>query len=119
MWRRCAGRGANTTPTRPATRTAAGLAASPPGGGGGRGARPRRGGEAGGAPRGGRGGRVPRRGGRAADGSGELRVPPYELFPAPGLPGELRRGRRRAGLSPRRYRVGLEPVGTGVERAAT
>ncbi len=56
---------------------------------------------------------------RAADGSGELPVPVYELFTGTELLGELAMQRMLAGLSTRRYRVGLEPVGSGVEQAAT
>jgi putative transposase len=56
---------------------------------------------------------------RAADGSGELPVPAYELFTGTELLGELAMERMLAGLSTRRYRVGLEPVGTGVESRAT
>src|SRR4051794_41359260 len=48
---------------------------------------------------------------RAADGSGELPVPAYELFAGTELLGELAMDRMLAGLSTRRYRVGLEPVG--------
>src|SRR5829696_4467107 len=56
---------------------------------------------------------------RAADGSGELPVPSYELFTGTELLGELAMQRMLAGLSTRRYRVGLEPVGAGVEQTAT
>ena len=56
---------------------------------------------------------------RAADGSGELPVPAYQLFTGTELLGELAMQRMLAGLSTRRYRVGLEPVGSGVEQAAT
>ncbi len=56
---------------------------------------------------------------RAADGSGGLPVPAYELFSGTELLGELAMERMLAGLSTRRYRVGLEPIGTGVEAAAT
>src|SRR5829696_3181877 len=56
---------------------------------------------------------------RAADGSGELPVPSYELFTGTDLLGELAMERMLAGLSTRRYRVGLEPVGAGVEQTAT
>jgi putative transposase len=55
---------------------------------------------------------------RAADGSAELPVPTYELFSGTELLGELAMERMLAGLSTRRYRVGLEPVGAGVEQAA-
>jgi putative transposase len=56
---------------------------------------------------------------RAADGSGELPVPAYELFNGTELLGRLAMERMLRGLSTRRYRVGLEPVGAGVEQAAT
>jgi putative transposase len=56
---------------------------------------------------------------RAADGSGELPVPSYDLFSGTELLGELAMERMLARLSTRRYRAGLEPVGTGVEAAAT
>jgi len=56
---------------------------------------------------------------RAADGSGELPVAVYELFSQTELLGRLALERMLGGLSTRRYPVGLEPVGTGVEQAAT
>jgi putative transposase len=56
---------------------------------------------------------------RAADGSGELPIPSYELFSGTELLGEMAMERMLAGLSTRRYRVGLEPVGSGVEETAT
>ena len=55
---------------------------------------------------------------RAADGSGELPVPSYELFSSTELLGRLAMEKMLAGLSTRRYRVGLEPVGAEVEREA-
>lgn len=55
---------------------------------------------------------------RAADGSGELPVPAYELFSSAELLGSMAVERMLAGLSTRRYRVGLEPVGGDVERSA-
>jgi len=55
---------------------------------------------------------------RAVDGSGELAVPAYELFSATELLGRLAMEKMLAGLSTRRYPVGLEPVGAAVERAA-
>jgi putative transposase len=55
---------------------------------------------------------------RAADGSGELPIPSYELFSGTELLGEMAMGRMLANLSTRRYRVGLEPVGTAVEATA-
>lgn len=56
---------------------------------------------------------------RASDGSGELPVPAYELFSQTEVLGRMAMERMLAGLSARRYRVGLEPVGTRVERSAT
>jgi hypothetical protein len=56
---------------------------------------------------------------RAADGSGELPVAAYELFSSTELLGRLALERMLGGLSTRRYPVGLEPVGVGVEQAAT
>ena len=49
---------------------------------------------------------------RAADGSGELPVPSYELFSATEVLGRMAMERMLAGLSTRRYPVGLEPVGS-------
>jgi hypothetical protein len=56
---------------------------------------------------------------RAADGSGELPVAAYELFSQTEILGRLALERMLGGLSTRRYPVGLEPVGTQVEQAAT
>ena len=56
---------------------------------------------------------------RAADGSGEVPVPAYELFSSTEVLGRMAMGRMLAGLSTRRYPTGLEPVGVKVERAAT
>jgi putative transposase len=55
---------------------------------------------------------------RATDGSGELPVPSYELFSRTELLGRMAMERMLAGLSARRYPVGLEPVGPRVERSA-
>ena len=55
---------------------------------------------------------------RATDGSGELPVPAYELFSSTELLGEMAMAKMLAKLSTRRYRAGLEPVGTAVEAAA-
>jgi putative transposase len=52
---------------------------------------------------------------RAVDGSGELSVPAYELFSQTEVLGRMAMERMLAGLSTRRYRVGLEPVGEAVE----
>jgi putative transposase len=56
---------------------------------------------------------------RATDGSGELPVPAYELFTNTEVLGRMAMERMLAGLSTRRYRVGLEPVGTRTAQAAT
>jgi len=56
---------------------------------------------------------------RAADGSGELAVPAYELFSSTELLGRLAMEKMLAGLSTRRYPVGLEPVGEQVSQTAT
>jgi putative transposase len=56
---------------------------------------------------------------RAADGSGELPVPAYELFAGTEVLGAMAMERMLAGLSTRRYPVGLEPVGEAVEQTAT
>jgi hypothetical protein len=55
---------------------------------------------------------------RTADGTGELPVPSYQAFAATDLLDQLAVERMLAKLSTRRYRVGLEPVGAEVERAA-
>ncbi len=55
---------------------------------------------------------------RAADGSGELPVPTYELFSSTEVLGRMAMQRMLAGLSTRRYPVGLEPVGQRVEQSA-
>jgi putative transposase len=55
---------------------------------------------------------------RAADGSGELHLPSYDLFSSTEVLGQLALERMLAGLSPRRYRAGLEPAGQAVEQAA-
>jgi putative transposase len=56
---------------------------------------------------------------RATDGSGELAVPAYELFSSTEVLGRMALERMLAGLSTRRYTVGLEPVGARTEQAAT
>jgi putative transposase len=55
---------------------------------------------------------------RATDGSGELPVAAYELFSRTEVLGRMAMERMLAGLSTRRYPVGLEPVGTRTEQAA-
>ena len=56
---------------------------------------------------------------RAADGSGELPVPSYELFSSTEILGRMAMEKMLAGLSTRRYPVGLEPVGEQVVEVAT
>jgi transposase-like protein len=56
---------------------------------------------------------------RAVDGSGELPVPAYELFSDTEVLGRMALERMLAGLSTRRYPVGLEPVGARTEQTAT
>jgi putative transposase len=56
---------------------------------------------------------------RATDGSGELPIPSYELFTSTELLGRMALVKMLAGISTRRYPVGLEPVGEKVEQAAT
>jgi len=48
---------------------------------------------------------------RAADGTGELPVASYELFSSTEILGKMAMEKMLAGLSTRRYPVGLEPVG--------
>jgi transposase-like protein len=55
---------------------------------------------------------------RAADGSGELRLPSYDLFSSTEILSRLAMEKMLAGLSSRRYRHGLEPAGQVVEQAA-
>jgi transposase-like protein len=55
---------------------------------------------------------------RATDGSGELPVPAYDLFSSTEPLGQMAMAKMLAKLSTRRYRAGLEPVGTAVEAAA-
>jgi hypothetical protein len=56
---------------------------------------------------------------RAVDCSGELAVPAYELFSDTEVLGRMALDRMLAGLSTRRYGIGLEPVGARTEKAAT
>jgi putative transposase len=51
---------------------------------------------------------------RAADGAGELPIASYELFSSTEILGKLAMEKMLAGLSTRRYPVGLEPVGEQV-----
>jgi putative transposase len=56
---------------------------------------------------------------RAADGSGELRLPSYDLFSSTEILGKMALEKMLAGLSSRRYSRGLEPAGAAVEETAT
>jgi putative transposase len=55
---------------------------------------------------------------RAADGSGELHLPSYDLFSSTEVLGQLALEKMLAGLSSRRYVRGLEPAGRAVRDAA-
>ena len=55
---------------------------------------------------------------RAADGSGELHLPSYDLFSSTEILGRLAMEKMLAGLSSRRYTAGLEPAGLAVENTA-
>ncbi len=55
---------------------------------------------------------------RTVDGSGELPVPAYELFSSSEILGPMAMDRMLAGLSTRRYQIGLEPVGQQVGAVA-
>ena len=65
------------------------------------------------------GDRSPGRRVRAADGFGELPVPAYEPVAGTDLLAKLATARLLAGRATRRYRAEPEPVGAGVEQAAT
>jgi transposase-like protein len=56
---------------------------------------------------------------RAADGSGELHLPSYDLFSSTDVLGQMALERMLAGLSSRRYARGLEPAGAAVEDAVS
>jgi hypothetical protein len=56
---------------------------------------------------------------RAADGSGELPVPSYELFTGTEVLGRMAMAKMLAGISARGWGAGLEPVGEQVERTAS
>jgi putative transposase len=56
---------------------------------------------------------------RAADGSGELHLPSYDLFSSTEILGQMALEKMLAGLSSRRYGAGLEPAGAAVEDAAS
>jgi transposase-like protein len=55
---------------------------------------------------------------RTVDGSAEVAVPSYQLFSQTEILGRMAMDRMLAGLSTRRYPVGLEPVGRRTERVA-
>ena len=55
---------------------------------------------------------------RAADGSGEVHLPSYDLFSSTEILGRMALEKMLAGLSSRRYRHGLEPAGQAVEAQA-
>jgi putative transposase len=55
---------------------------------------------------------------RAADGSGELRLPSYDLFSSTEILSRLAMEKMLAGLSSRRYDRGLEPAGQAVSDTA-
>ena len=56
---------------------------------------------------------------RTADGSGELPVASYELFSSTEILGKMAMEKMLAGLSTRRYPVGLEPVGGQVDESSS
>ena len=56
---------------------------------------------------------------RAADGTGELPIPSYELFTSTEILGKMAMEKMLAGLSTRRYPVGLEPVGQRVTETSS
>jgi putative transposase len=56
---------------------------------------------------------------RAADGAGELPIASYELFTSTEILGKMAMEKMLAGLSTRRYPVGLEPVGEQVDESCS
>jgi len=56
---------------------------------------------------------------RRADGAGEVPLPTWQAFTGTQLLDQLALERMLAKLSTRRYRVGLEPVGSSVEQASS
>jgi putative transposase len=56
---------------------------------------------------------------RATDGAGELAIASYELFSSTEILGKLAMEKMLAGLSTRRYPVGLEPVGQQVTQTSS
>jgi putative transposase len=55
---------------------------------------------------------------RSSDGSGELTVASYELFTSTEVLGRMAMAKMLAGISTRRWQVGLEPVGEQVDQTA-
>jgi hypothetical protein len=55
----------------------------------------------------------------AADGAGELPIASYELFSSTEILGKMAMEKMLAGLSTRRYPVGLEPVGQRVDQTSS
>ena len=56
---------------------------------------------------------------RAADGAAELPIPSYQLFTSTEFLGKMAMEKMLAGLSTRRYPVGLEPVGPSITETST
>ena len=56
---------------------------------------------------------------RATDGSGELVIPSYEMFTSTEILGKMAMEKMLAGLSTRRYPVGLEPVGRQITETSS
>ena len=56
---------------------------------------------------------------RAADGTGELPIGSYEMFTSTEILGKMAMEKMLAGLSTRRYPIGLEPVGEQVTETST
>ncbi len=56
---------------------------------------------------------------RAADGAGELPIASYELFTSTEILGKMAMEKMLAGLSTRRYPVGLEPVGQKITETSS
>jgi transposase-like protein len=56
---------------------------------------------------------------RAADGSGELPIASYEMFTSTEILGRMAMEKMLAGLSTRRYAVGLEPVGQHIAETSS
>src|SRR5271165_6801674 len=56
---------------------------------------------------------------RAADGAGELPIASYALFTSTEILGKMAMEKMLAGLSTRRYPVGLEPIGQQVTETSS